>query len=461
MNRRWYGALVASGALTAALGAFTAAPREAGAQVWLEDRARAEGRGIRTGNFELHPGVGAEFGYDSNVFYSSANPISALRLRVTPSFFVSTLGARRTANSDSPTTALPTVNFRGGAALTYHEWIATGDGDRVSGLRNLGAQASLRFDFFPQRTWQFSLGNEFTRTIQPGPEASPVVPSGTAPNTFNRNFNRAFAEMAYAPGRGTFEFRLNYGFVANLFDSDDFSQFSYLSHDILARVRWRFLPKTALVWEGGATPMSYNEPSRGTTGLFSSTPLRTRVGLNGLISERIQLLLLAGYQATFFEGGDNADTVIGQAELRWIINPTSHLRGGFQRDIQNSFFGNFAVRNRGYLAYQQSFGGRFVLSLDGGVGLYEYGYLADRNGARATTGSGFDPTDGRFSAVRIEGTAFAEYRPSEVVGLNLTFRGASNISDARFGTTTGLDGQPGQSIAWNRFEAFLGARVNW
>ncbi len=461
MNRRWYGALVALGALTTALGTITAAPRDAQAQVWLEDRARAEGRGIRTGNFELHPGIGAEFGYDSNVFYRPNDPISALRLRVTPSFFISTLGAQRTANSDSPTTALPTVNFRGGVALVYHEWFPTTENDRVSSLRNLGAQATMRFEFFPQRTWQFALANEFARTIQPGPDASPVVPTGGTPSTFNRNFNRASAELAYAPGRGTFEFRLSYGFIANIFDSDDFAQFSYLSHDILGRMRWRFLPKTALVWEGGVTPLSYNEPGRGTTGLFSSTPVRTRFGLNGLISERIQVLLLAGYQATFFEGGDNADTVIGQAELRWIINPTSNLRGGFQRDIQNSFFGNFAVRNRGYMAYQHTFGGRFLLSLDGSVGLYEFGYLSDRNGVRTTTGSGFDPTSGRFSAVRIEGTAFAEYRPSEIVGLNVTVRGASNISDARFGNSPGLDGQPGQSIAWARVEAFVGARVNW
>lgn len=53
-------------------GAVLGASGSASAQVWLSDRSLSEGRGIRTGNFELHPGIGAEFGYDSNAFYQSA-----------------------------------------------------------------------------------------------------------------------------------------------------------------------------------------------------------------------------------------------------------------------------------------------------------------------------------------------------------------------------------------------------
>src|SRR5690242_19842930 len=33
---------------------------------WLRDRQYTEGIGIRTGDFELHPGVAGEIGYDSN-----------------------------------------------------------------------------------------------------------------------------------------------------------------------------------------------------------------------------------------------------------------------------------------------------------------------------------------------------------------------------------------------------------
>ncbi len=453
MNRRSLAALAA--------GVVFGIAAPASAQVWLQDRQLTQGRGIRAGNFELHPGVGAEFGYDSNVFYAPAVPVSALRLRVTPSFTVNSLGPQRSANSDAPATALPTVNFRGGIALIYHEFISLDSTRSTSNLRNLGVEGNLRFEFFPGRTWQFVLADDFTRTIQPGAQTSTGTDVDLLPNqTFNRNYNMATVELAYAPPRGTLEFRLGYNFIANLFDSSNYSYYDYLGHQIYGRMRWRFLPKTALIWEGSINPTNYINTTGATTGLFSSFPVRTRVGLNGLLTEKISLLVLAGYEATFFDQGDNADTVIGQAELRWLINPRANLRFGFNRDIQNSFFSNYYVRNRGYLSYSQSFNGRFLLSVEGGVGLYQFGYLANPSGAVASVGSGFD-SDGRYTAVRVDGTVFGEYRVSEVFGINATLRALSNISDVRLGTNTGLDGMPGQSIAWTRFEGFIGVRAAW
>lgn len=444
MNRR------SLAALSAGVVFGLAAP--ASAQVWLQDRTLTQGRGIRAGNFELHPGVGAEIGYDSNVFYQPSDPASALRLRITPSLTVSTLGPQRTANSDSPSTALPTVNFRGGVALIYHEFIPLSSPDHVSGLRNLGVEANLRFDFLPGRTWQFTLADDFTRTIQPGAVTPTSGDSPLPSQTFNRNFNTANFEVAYAPPRGTLEFRFGYNFIFNFFDSATYSYNDYLTNQIYARMRWRFLPKTALLWEGSVAPTNYVHSERATTGLFSSTPIQSRVGINGLLTEKLSLLALVGYEATFFTAGDNADTFIGQAELRWLINPRANFKVGFLRDVQNSFFGNFFIRNRGYVNYSQSFNGRFLLSLEGGVGLYQYGYLATPTGAMGVvSGAG---SDGRFSSVRLDVTAFAEYRFNEVLGLNVTFRELANISDVRLGTAA-------QSIAWNRFEAFLGVRAAW
>ena len=63
--------LIAAGAMVAAC---VAASGEARAQYWLSDRNLSEGRGIRLGNFELHPGIGAEFGYDSNTYARPDNP---------------------------------------------------------------------------------------------------------------------------------------------------------------------------------------------------------------------------------------------------------------------------------------------------------------------------------------------------------------------------------------------------
>lgn len=446
-------------------GAVLGASSSAGAQVWLADRALAEGRGIRAGNFELHPGLGAEFGYDSNAFYQSAADATgaprasatALRLRITPSFSVSTLGAQRLRNSNS-TASLPTVNFRAGLGVGIHLFFSPDGASNVSTLNGVDGTASIRADFFPGRTWQFSIGDEFQRSIQAGSE---VLLSDRTTTSPTRNFNTATAEIAYAPGRGTFEFRLGYNLVANIFDNPgnlidgrNYSSLNYLSHDITARVRWRFLPKTAVLFDAGVTPTAYlNSGGAGWyTGLFDSTPMRARVGLNGLITEKIALLALVGYQATFFSGGDNADTVIGQAELRWIISEMANFRVGFQRDVQNSFIGNFTIRNRGYLTYQHSFNRRFLLQLDGSVGLQEYGYVAQSGGGRLATVTGVDSVSGRFTAVRAEGSVFGEYRFTDVFGVNLTFTASSNITDAAVGLNR---------LDFTRFTAFLGLRLAW
>lgn len=446
-------------------GAVLGASGSAGAQVWLSDRALSEGRGIRTGNFELHPGIGAEFGYDSNAFYQSAadaagmsrSAASALRLRITPSFSVSTLGAQRLRNSNT-TASMPTVNFRAGLALGVHLFFSPDGGSNVSTLNGVDGTASVRANFFPGRTWQFSIGDEFQRSIQSGAE---VLLSDRTTTSPTRNFNTATLELAYAPGRGTFEFRLGYNFIANIFDNPgtlvdgrSYNSLNYLSHDITARVSWRFLPKTAVLFDAGITPTNYID-SGGLgwyTGLFNSTPMRARVGLNGLITEKIAILALVGYQGTFFSGGDNADTVIGQLELRWIISELANFRVGFQRDIQNSFIGNFAIRNRGYLTYQHSFNRRFLLQLDGSVGLQEYGYVAQAGGDRLATVTGADSVSGRFSAVRAEGTIFGEYRFTDVFGMNLSFNASSNITDAAVGLNR---------LDFTRFTAFVGLRLAW
>src|SRR3954470_7215255 len=76
-------------------------------QAWLKDRRYTEGIGYRVGDFELHPGASAEFGYDSNYFHRSptddGGPVGALRLRITPSLSLSTLSKQRTEGTANGT----------------------------------------------------------------------------------------------------------------------------------------------------------------------------------------------------------------------------------------------------------------------------------------------------------------------------------------------------------------------
>ena len=88
--------------LIAAL-AVTLLPGRVFAQAWVSNRDFSEGIGVRAGNFELHPSLGGEFGYDSNFFRAaeSEGVIDVLKLRITPSLTLSTLGDQR-RNATTP-----------------------------------------------------------------------------------------------------------------------------------------------------------------------------------------------------------------------------------------------------------------------------------------------------------------------------------------------------------------------
>src|SRR4051812_25988210 len=92
-------------AATVLLGAISLEAHAQAQQPWLSDRRYGEGIGIRAGNLELHPGVSGEVGYDSNYFLRAPeeDPISAYRIRITPSLTLSTLGRQRTQSQSGQT----------------------------------------------------------------------------------------------------------------------------------------------------------------------------------------------------------------------------------------------------------------------------------------------------------------------------------------------------------------------
>ena len=146
---------------------------------WLKDRRYNEGAGIRAGDLELHPGIAGEVGYDSNYLLRStmqnvdngpprAPVISALEFRVTPSFYLSTLGPQR-REGELP----PAIAFRAGVNATYRELVglsnnqAGSTANDISKQRNVSGAADARLDILPLRPWGASIFGDYSRVIQP------------------------------------------------------------------------------------------------------------------------------------------------------------------------------------------------------------------------------------------------------------------------------------------------------
>jgi len=234
------------------------------------------------------------------------------------------------------------------------------------------------------------------------------------------------------------------------------------------RGRWKFRPRTALIYDATVRFIDYgSETNTVTVPLANSTPIRARLGIEGLLTERFALLAMAGWGASFYSASANLpqfDSIIAQAELKWFLSASpgvakatelglalSSIAVGYTRDFQNSYFGSYYTQDRGYLKFYYLFAGRAVVSLEGGVAAIEYPTLfwADGNQRHSS-----------FSDLRADATLFTEYRFTDTFGLNATLRYSANVSKTLIpiaeNPAPGTDNN--YAMQWNRFEAYIGVR---
>jgi len=443
-------------AATVLLGAISLEAHAQAQQPWLADRRYGEGIGVRVGNLELHPGISGEVGYDSNYFLraSSETPLSAYRLRVTPSITLSTLSGQRGGG----VTVRPSVIFRGGAYVSYNELIATDSkySSAFSDQRHLDIGSDLLFNFFPQGRVGADAYLNFIRQGQPSNDPN-------TENAFDRDSVRAGTGLTWRPGGGLFDWRVGYEFQYNYFEKSNFSNLNNFQNTINMRGRWRFLPRTALLYDGGYTWVDYPNPSVQNDGTIA----RSSIGLNGLITTRFALLGMIGWAGTFYDKAANQqapqqfDSLTAQAELKWYISGgadtltpgsapvgLSYASIGYLRDVSNSYLGNFFQRDRGYVGVSYLLGGVFVTALTAGIANLSYpdSYFASGNLQHAA-----------FSQQRVDASLFGEYRFSNTFGLNATLNYDQNFTGVKIPTSEDMSTTP-DALAYQRWQAFLGAR---
>jgi hypothetical protein len=446
---------------------------------WLQDRRYNEGIGIRTGDLEIHPGIAGEAGYDSNWFLRSdkvgadngppnAPIVPALEFRVTPSLYLSTLGPQRRGEGvDSPTVA-----FRAGVNATYRAFFGLGtaasqpQGD-ISKQDNIDGAADARLDILPNRPFGANLFATYARVIMPNYAfADPNL-------SFNRDDVGVGGELVVQPGGGdgTLNWRFGYAFHDIIFEDSAGSPYDNVASDAYTRGRWRFRPRTALVYDATLRFISYvNQNQALQAGLVESTPVRARVGLDSLLTDRFRLLAMVGWGASFYSntlaGEPQYDSVIGQAELKWFLSASpgvaaasdlglalSSIALGYTRDFANSYLGNFYGSDRGYLKFSYFFAGRALVTLEGGAGAIEY-----PNIIWGKLGGPLDGTlrQASFTDTRVDATLFSEYRFVDTFGLNATLRYTQNLSNTQIWDSEMKTGF--YDMSWKRFEAYLGVR---
>jgi hypothetical protein len=404
---------------------------------WLADPRISNGAGFKAGDFELHPSLGAEMGADSNWFMRSdrggflnsrapGEPAATPVLRITPAFAITTASAQ---NKPGENVEPPKVNLQLSAALTYNEFFGVLKPEQ----RNVGANVNGRVDFLPGRPFSVGLFALYARTLNP---------STTGVGDFNRNDVGGGLELVVQPGGGTLDWRLGYQVRAGLFDNSATSPFGNVQNEIYTKGRWKFRPRTALLYDANFRFMTYTQQNAYNL-LLDGTPMRARLGMSGLVTSRIAVTGLVGWGSTFLSPiagvtptGANPvsppqwNSLLAQAEIKFFLtgNPeagevpanasVSTIALGYVRDFQTSFLSNFYGWDRGYLKWQWFIGPKAVISLEGGAGAAQYGDVYLRTAPTA-------PALAHFVTVKPDATLFTEYRilPSLAVNLSGRFSG--------------------------------------
>lgn len=466
-------------ALIGMLGLTLAFEKDASAQEWTKDRRFGDGKGWRTGDFELHPGIGGEIGYDSNYFLradgndaSKVNsaPAAPVRdggiMRITPSVTFNTVNP--TAGPDGAMAEPSKVAFRGALSGTYYEFFGPSE---LQSQRNIAGSANLRLDIMPGRPIGGAIFANYGRVLKPSFDGNPD-------NAFTRNIVGGGGEVIVMPGGGTFDIRAGYQFTGEFFEQHNGVPFTNYKHDITIRDRWRFRPRTALFHDTSLGFVTYPNKDRSANLLQDSTPLTTRFGITGLLTPRFSLLAAVGYGTTLSLDAASPttqqyDSVIGQAEATFYLTSTpndlepgtvslsvSTLSFGYTRDFQKSFIGGgYYGSDRGYTRLAYFFGNKALVSLDGNVGAVEYNDIYQTNNpVRVSPG---------FTDIRLGTTLFGEYRFLESLGVNLTLDYSQNFSNKVLDFTTVPTGAPAPAgaptatrydMSWKRFQGFIGVR---
>jgi hypothetical protein len=437
-------------------------------QPWLQDRTYGEGIGIRSGDLELHPSIAAELGYDSNYFQRAGEGppgespvVDAYRLRITPSISVSPLRARLRESSQA-TEPKQDFLFQANAFVSYNELF--GD-EEVQDQQHLDAGAGLRVDIAPRRQFGADIYGDFLRQGEP----SNLADTNAA---FDRGTLRGGAGLTWRPGGGLFDWRLGYEAAYNYFEDQPYEGLDNIQHVVNTRGRWRFLPRSALLYDASYTMVRYIEDDGPQP---DGDSVEARLGFSGLVTARLALLGLLGWSSSFYEDSGTVtpaqdyDGYVAQAEAKYFLQTTadsdsavvglSSIAAGFIRDFSNSYLGAFYVRDRGYMNLTYFLGGVFVASLEGGFARYSYPAIS--------------ATQGSFEQSRIDARLFGEYRFSDIVGVNTTIMydqamGGDDIVVAD--GNAGPDGIAGNgddvpatvdNLEYKRFQAYLGMRVFW
>jgi len=284
------------------------------------------GTGLSWGRFNVHPSVAMDYGYDSNVFYSSddldnpAGIVSSREFRMQPRFlFDLPMGDNWLRWAYAPVFR----NYSTDAYTPTKQWSQNFD---LDGHLRLGPR------FYTTFRDQFVLGTEELRNVDPGGE----VNFGDTPF---RDHSPSVEVGCNLGARQGVSVVWNYNSVQ--FQGDEAGFYNYRGHGLQARYNYRVSNATTTYVYAGEdnTQQERFTPVEETIDVDT---LSAGVGLNQVLNRSVTTSFMAGYQAINYTGGSVSDYrgAVLSANATWLLSDVTRLSFLVRRQPYSSFYLN-------------------------------------------------------------------------------------------------------------------------
>jgi hypothetical protein len=349
----------------------------------------ADGEGIKLGqsSSEFHGGIALPVGVDTNVFNENKAEDPRAAAYLYPSVWLS-VGNRNVVNGllqSPPERTARIVDYSIGIIGGFRQYLARDP--LIRRQPKLSAGTQLRATFLPGRRLSIHLSEDFFRGASPGNiEAEP--------NTIN--FNRIDHDGSLVfegrPGGGRLSLSLGYRSRMVRFQNPDIARtMDRTSHGLIHETKWRFFPKSALVFRYDFDFTFYTCcRAVGTGRNEDSYTHRLMGGYRGQSFKKLAFDVLVGWGFGYYRddpNGPNFNSFVGEVGMYYYPTLRTMLHLAAFRNFSDSLWGNYFVNNGGRLAASHQFRWRMI----GHVGAAVMGRTY--HGLPAGTESGFEPVE--------------------------------------------------------------------
>ncbi|MCB9727555.1 MAG: hypothetical protein H6744_02545 [Deltaproteobacteria bacterium] len=378
--------------------------------------------GIRLGDFVLQPRFFLQGSYTSNFFRvdtrnANVQEEAVLALDIRPGLAIF-----------NPNYDLVAMKMSVDADVR----VPFSDNQAVKDQLGVGIDADASLLILPKRAFTIGLFEHFDRQLW----TRAIATSSNA----DRNRNSVGADLSLHPGGRALDITAGYRWEIERFD--DLNLLDTDEHVVSLLASWRFYPQTYVFLDTAmrlseyATPRPVGDDTE-VGNYVPGKPVRAALGLSGYISERVAMLVKAGYGNSLLDpGAENFSNFIGRLQASFRFSARSVLHVGAIRDFDLVAFGGQYAYVRGFVSFEQSIRDRVLVHLDFSIDHRRFGrwvpaLLANPADPDTTIRPG--TSDAHRKDLILAAGLLVDIDITRLFGLTLGYRFSSNLTD--FATT--------------------------